>query len=88
MRTLSTAAFVSLDGVMQAPGSPREDSSGGFRYGGWTTPYPDEVVGRGTAENFGRPYDLLLGRKTYDPRSPRPARAPTTTPRRTSLSSR
>lgn len=66
MRKLVTAAFLSLDGIMQAPGGPEEDPSGGFRYGGWTAPYSDAVFGRGTAENFGRPFDLLLGRKTYD----------------------
>lgn len=66
MRKLVTAAFVSLDGIMQAPGGPEEDPSGGFRYGGWITPYSDAAFGRGTAENFGRPFDLVLGRKTYD----------------------
>lgn len=66
MRKLVTAAFLSLDGIMQAPGGPEEDPSGGFRYGGWITPYSDAGFGRGTAENFGRPFDLLLGRKTYD----------------------
>jgi dihydrofolate reductase len=66
MRKLVTAAFVSLDGVMQAPGGREEDPSGGFRYGGWTVPYADGTFGRGTAENFGRPFDLLLGRRTYD----------------------
>ena len=66
MRKLITAAFVTLDGVMQAPGGPDEDPSGGFRYGGWVVPYADPAIGHGTAENSGRPYDLLLGRKTYD----------------------
>lgn len=66
MRKLITPAFVTLDGVMQAPGGPDEDPSGGFGYGGWVVPYADPSLGRGTAENFGRPYDLLLGRKTYD----------------------
>jgi dihydrofolate reductase len=66
MRKLVTAAFLSLDGIMQAPGGPEEDPSGGFRYGGWTTPYADVAFRRGTAENFGRPFDLVLGRKTYD----------------------
>jgi dihydrofolate reductase len=66
MRKLVTAAFVSLDGIMQAPGGPEEDPSGGFRYGGWITPYSDVALRRGTAENFGRPFDLVLGRKTYD----------------------
>ncbi len=66
MRKLVTAAFVSLDGVMQAPGGPDEDPSGGFRHGGWITPYSDPAFSRGTAENFGRPFDLVLGRRTYD----------------------
>ncbi|MFL5574391.1 MAG: dihydrofolate reductase family protein [Gemmatimonadaceae bacterium] len=66
MRKLVTAAFLSLDGIMQAPGGPEEDPSGDFRYGGWVVPYADAAFGRGTAENFGRPFDLLLGRKTYD----------------------
>ena len=66
MRKLVTAAFVSLDGVMQAPGGPEEDPSDDFAYGGWEAPYSDAVVGKGTAENFGRPFDLVLGRKTYD----------------------
>lgn len=66
MRKLVAAAFVSLDGVMQAPGGPDEDPTGGFAHGGWTAPYWDDVVGRGTAEGFSRPFDLLLGRKTYD----------------------
>ena len=66
MRTLVTAAFVTLDGIMQAPGGPDEDREGGFRYGGWTAPYWDPAFGRGTAANDGRPFDLVLGRKTYD----------------------
>jgi dihydrofolate reductase len=67
MRKLVAAAFVSLDGVMQAPGGPDEDPTGGFTLGGWTVPYwGDDVLSRGTAETFGRPFDLLLGRKTYD----------------------
>lgn len=66
MRKIIAAAFVSLDGVMQAPGGPQEDPTGGFAFGGWTAPYWDDVVGQATAESFGRPFDLLLGRKTYD----------------------
>ena len=66
MRKLVTAAFVSLDGVMQAPGGPDEDPTGGFTHGGWSAPYWDDVVAQGTAESFGRPFDLLLGRKTYE----------------------
>lgn len=58
--------FVSLDGVMQAPGGPEEDASGGFEYGGWTFPYSDEFSGNIIVKQMGGPYDLLLGRKTYD----------------------
>jgi len=66
MRKIVTAAFVSLDGVMQAPGGPSEDPSGGFRYGGWTVPHFDDVVGATMGELFSQPYALLLGRRTYD----------------------
>jgi dihydrofolate reductase len=66
MRKLVTAAFVSLDGVMQAPGGPDEDPTGGFAYGGWTVPYWDEPGGRFIGEMFSNPFDLLLGRKTYE----------------------
>jgi dihydrofolate reductase len=66
MRKLIVSAFVSLDGVMQAPGGPEEDPSGGFEHGGWTFPYWDEVGGEVMSGIFARPYDLLLGRKTYD----------------------
>lgn len=58
--------FISLDGVMQAPGGPEEDTSGGFQYGGWTVPYWDEFSGKIMGEQMGMPFDLLLGRKTYD----------------------
>ena len=66
MRKVIAGAFVSLDGVMQAPGGPEEDPTGGFRYGGWTAPYFDEAVGAQMGEFFSKPYDLLLGRKTYE----------------------
>ena len=66
MRKVIAGAFVSLDGVMQAPGAPEEDTTGGFKYGGWTVPYFDEAVGQVMDETFSRPFDLLLGRKTYD----------------------
>ncbi|MGZ5497636.1 MAG: dihydrofolate reductase family protein, partial [Candidatus Aminicenantales bacterium] len=59
-------SFVTLDGVMQAPGGPDEDRSDGFAYGGWTVPYFDEYLGQVMAEQMGRPFDLLLGRKTYE----------------------
>lgn len=66
MRKLIVLTFVTLDGVMQAPGGPEEDPSGGFKYGGWSMPYFDEVVGQAMGEQMGHPFDLLLGRKTYD----------------------
>jgi dihydrofolate reductase len=68
MRKVIASAFVSLDGVMQAPGGPEEDPSGGFRYGGWLAgaPYFDETVGQFMGGVFAKPYDLLLGRKTYE----------------------
>lgn len=58
--------MISLDGVMQAPGSPEEDTSGGFKLGGWTWPYSDEISQKIYAEEFSGEYDLLLGRNTYD----------------------
>jgi dihydrofolate reductase len=66
VRKLVVLTFVSLDGVMQAPGGPDEDTSGGFAYGGWTVPYFDEALGKVMDEQMGQPFDLLLGRKTYD----------------------
>jgi dihydrofolate reductase len=66
MRKIITGAFVSLDGVMQAPGGPDEDPTGGFRYGGWVTTHWDDTIGAAMAETFAAPFDLLLGRKTYD----------------------
>lgn len=66
MRRVITSMFVSLDGVMQAPGGPEEDSSDGFEYGGWTFPHWDEVSHEAVMENFARPFELLLGRKTYE----------------------
>lgn len=58
--------MISLDGVMQAPGGPEEDTSGGFKYGGWTAPYSDESFGKILNEELSVPFDLLLGRKTYE----------------------
>lgn len=58
--------MISLDGVMQAPGGPKEDTSGGFKLGGWTWPYSDEFSQKIFGEEFSGEYDLLLGRKTYD----------------------
>lgn len=66
MRRIIVATFISLDGVMQAPGGPQEDPTGGFTLGGWTAPYFDDALGASLGEIFGRPFDLLLGRKTYD----------------------
>ena len=66
MRTIVVAGFVSLDGVMQAPGGPREDPTGGFDQGGWVAGYFDDVVGQSVGEQFAAPYELLLGRRTYD----------------------
>jgi dihydrofolate reductase len=66
MRKIITGAFVSLDGVMQAPGGPEEDPTGGFEHGGWVAPHFDEKLGQNVGELFSEPFDLLLGRKTYD----------------------
>lgn len=66
MRKIIVLSFITLDGVMQAPGGPEEDTSGGFKYGGWTVPYSDEFLGKVVVEQIGHPFDLLLGRKTYD----------------------
>lgn len=66
MRKIVVGAFVSLDGVMQAPGGPEEDTTGGFTLGGWTVPYFDEAVGESVGGLFAEPFELLLGRRTYD----------------------
>ncbi len=66
MRKLIVLTFVTLDGVMQAPGGPDEDTSGGFKYGGWTAGYWDPFMEKVMGEQMGRPYELLLGRKTYE----------------------
>ncbi|WP_424630232.1 dihydrofolate reductase family protein [Bradyrhizobium sp. SYSU BS000235] len=66
MRKVAAAAFVSLDGVMQAPGGPEEDPTGGFTQGGWTVNYWDEPMGTFMGGIFSEPFDLLLGRKTYE----------------------
>jgi dihydrofolate reductase len=66
MRKVMIGAFVSLDGVMQAPGGPKEDPTRGFKLGGWVVPYMDEVFGQAINEMFGQPFALLLGRKTYE----------------------
>ena len=66
MRKIIVLSFVSLDGVMQAPGGPGEDDSGDFKYGGWTVPYFDEALGKIMTEQMSHPFDLLLGRKTFE----------------------
>src|SRR5688500_1292845 len=66
MRKIVTGAFVSLDGVMQAPGGPKEGPTGGFRFGGWVAPLWDDVISAAMDDTFSAPFDLLLGRKTYD----------------------
>ena len=66
MRRITGAAFVSLDGVMQAPGGPTEDWTGGFEHGGWLAGLFDEAVGSRIDRLFGGEFDLLLGRRTYD----------------------
>jgi dihydrofolate reductase len=66
VRKLVVLSFITIDGVMQAPGGPEEDPSGGFAHGGWTVPYFDEFLGKVMDEQMGKPFDLLLGRKTYE----------------------
>jgi dihydrofolate reductase len=68
MRKVIVGAFVSMDGVMQAPGGPEEDPSGGFKFGGWVAPFADidPVFGEEVGKLFGEPFELLLGRRTYD----------------------
>ncbi|KRA84671.1 hypothetical protein ASD76_07520 [Altererythrobacter sp. Root672] len=65
-RKIVGAAFISLDGVIQAPGGPGEDDQGDFPYGGWLEPVADEAVGEQIDGLFDGPFDLLLGRRTYD----------------------
>ncbi|MBB3590452.1 dihydrofolate reductase [Rhizobium sp. BK529] len=66
MRKIIASTFVSLDGVMQAPGGPHEDPVNGFRFGGWVFHYWDEATGAVINELFAKPFALLLGRRTYD----------------------
>ena len=66
MRELAVLGFVPLNGVMQAPGSADEDTSGGFEQGGWATPYWEGVMGHVLQTAMADPYDIVLGRKTYD----------------------
>jgi dihydrofolate reductase len=66
MRKVIAATFVSLDGIMQAPGGPDEDPTVGFKLGGWTVNYWDNAMGQAIGGIFEAPFDLLLGRKTYE----------------------
>src|SRR5690348_11856378 len=66
MRKIIVLEFMSLDGVMQAPGGPQEDTSGDFKYGGWTVPYFDEFEGQVMTEQMKPPFSLLLGRITFE----------------------
>jgi len=65
MRKIIVLSMITLDGVMQAPGGPEEDTSGGFKYGGWSAPYDDEDLDK-VMEKLLKPADLLLGRKTFE----------------------
>jgi len=66
MRKIIVLSMITLDGVMQAPGGPEEDTTAGFKYGGWTAPYSDETYGKVVQEELKQPADYLLGRKTFD----------------------
>ncbi len=66
MRKLVVTTFITLDGVMQAPGGPEEDPTGGFTYGGWLFNYWDDMMGQVMGEFMAKPSELLLGRKTYE----------------------
>jgi dihydrofolate reductase len=66
MRELVVLTFVTLDGVMQAPGGPEEDPEGGFEHGGWMVGYWDDELGESMGESMSPPFDLVLGRRTYE----------------------
>lgn len=66
MRRLIVSTFLTLDGVMQAPGGPEEDGSGGFAHGGWSVTYWDDLMGQVMGEATSRPFAMVLGRRTYD----------------------
>lgn len=66
MRKIIVLEFITLDGVIQAPGGPQEDTSGGFKYGGWTAPYFDDFLGKVMGEHMSKPFELLLGRITFE----------------------
>jgi len=64
-RKLVVLSFVTRDGIMQAPGGPEEDTTGGFKHGGWSVGYWDDLLGNVMGEQMSKPFDLLLGRRTY-----------------------
>src|ERR1041384_3172216 len=66
MRKIIVLEHISLDGVIQGPGGPDEDRSDGFAYGGWAAPYDDDILGAAVQKQISMPFDLLLGRKTFD----------------------
>jgi dihydrofolate reductase len=66
MSKIIAVTFVTLDGVMQAPGGPKEDISGDFKYGGWTVPYFDDFLGEVMSKQMKQPFNLLLGRRTFE----------------------
>ena len=73
-------AFMTLDGVMQSDDGPEVDPSGGFTYGGWSTPYFDDFLEQSLAEHQSKPFDFVLGRKTYEGSPVRPTRPPIPSP--------
>jgi dihydrofolate reductase len=77
MRKLIVSTFLTLDGVMQAPGGPGEDDSGGFTHGGWSVNYWDDRMGQIMSEAMSVPFDLVLGRRTYDTSPPTGLMPPT-----------
>ena len=66
MRKIVVLEHISLDGVVQAPGGPQEDTSGGFAHGGWISSYSDPILGTALRKQMNSPFDLLIGRKTFD----------------------
>lgn len=66
MRKIIVATFLTLDGVLQAPGGPEEDRTNGFKWGGWQFAYSDEMIGSKIGQIMSKPFDLLLGRRTYE----------------------
>jgi len=66
MRKIIVLEHISIDGVIQSPGGPDEDTSGNFAHGGWIAPYSDEILGTALRKQMNMPFDLLLGRKTFD----------------------